>query len=226
MSHQQNQTPPPQPANDNNNKIRELEAKITALEEYCLNVDYSKIPPPSELQYLFVKTQGTGDFFDPETNDTYPYEGELVRDEPYGFGTVTYPNGTTYKGEFLVGKKHGEGVLEGPTADSSDPLQAAASAANMSSHYQTTLRYLYGNRDGLFETVYSDGRKFSDMYLYDQLTHCSRKELKDGRYGYSDALDGKRQGLDWIVDRNLKTVTLQTYENNKPKAVEQYVLKK
>ena len=223
---QQRWSPPPQPANDNNNKILELEAKIKALEEYCLNVDYVRIPPPEELKYLFVKTQGSSDYFDPEKGDVFPYEGELVNGDPSGFGTVAYGDDVVYKGNFLSGQKHGEGVLEGPTVHSSDPLQAAASAANMSSHYEVRQRYINGNRDGLFETIYKDGRKFTEVYIYDKLTHCSKKELSEGRYGYSDAMDGKRAGLDWIVDKKNKTVTLQTFENDKAKTVEQYVLKK
>ena len=226
MPDQQNRNPPPQPANDNNNKILELEAKIKALEEYCLNVDYVRIPPPAELQYLFVKTQGTSDYFDSEKNDVFSYEGELIAGEPSGQGSVFYGKGMVYRGDFLNGRKHGEGILEGPPVDRTDPLQAAASAANMTSSFEVMQRYFHGNREGLFETVYKDGRKFIDVYQYDQLTHCSRKELSDGRYGYSDTSDGKRQGFDWIVDRKNKRITLQTYEKDQPKAVEQYVLKK
>jgi hypothetical protein len=50
--------------NKNKTELATMTGKITALEEYCLNVDYVRIPPPAELQYLFVKTTGTCDFYD------------------------------------------------------------------------------------------------------------------------------------------------------------------
>ncbi len=35
--------------------IDQLEQKIAALEEYCLNVDHHNIPVPDKLSYLFQK---------------------------------------------------------------------------------------------------------------------------------------------------------------------------
>ena len=58
--------------NKNKTELATMTGKIAALEEYCLNVDYSKIPPPSELQYLFKKTTGTYEFYD---EDKYPLFG-------------------------------------------------------------------------------------------------------------------------------------------------------
>ena len=45
-------------------EMSHLKDKVKALEEYCLNVDYIKFPPPQAVQYLFVKTTGTVDYYE------------------------------------------------------------------------------------------------------------------------------------------------------------------
>ncbi len=38
------------------------------------------------------------------------YQGNLEEGEPYGFGTMVYPNGTHYQGEFVNGYREGRGT--------------------------------------------------------------------------------------------------------------------
>lgn len=42
------------------------------------------------------------------------YTGGWAGDCPSGWGIVQYASGQVYRGEFLVGKRHGEGTLFGP----------------------------------------------------------------------------------------------------------------
>ena len=74
-----------------------LEERIAALEEYCLNVDYTRFPVPKPLEYLFKKTTGTYEFHDnnppvddpqtPATDSEYPspVRMELLRRQPVQF---------------------------------------------------------------------------------------------------------------------------------------------
>ena len=38
------------------------------------------------------------------------YEGLIFEDIPNGFGRLIYDNGEFYQGEFMDGKRHGEGM--------------------------------------------------------------------------------------------------------------------
>jgi hypothetical protein len=38
------------------------------------------------------------------------YQGDLEDGEPYGFGTMVYPNGTRYRGQFVNGYREGRGA--------------------------------------------------------------------------------------------------------------------
>ena len=43
--------------------------------------------------------------------DKSQYEGEVYRLKPHGLGTLSYPSGCKFVGEFCDGDPHGEGIL-------------------------------------------------------------------------------------------------------------------
>ena len=232
MPDQQNRNPPPQPANDNNNKILELEAKIKALEEYCLNVDYVRIPPPAELQYLFVKTQGTCQVFDdnPANNglDTqnYSYQGEMIKGKPSGRGKIFYNNDLYYEGEFLNGKKHGSGVFSRANNNGGGNPGSKQLTGNflqdigqllqglvVNANFKEDQRYIHGVKDGIFCTTHGDDRKFYEVYEGNKKQHCTKRVFPNGVWGYYDQQNDLQHGHDMIISPDNKLITV-TYHMN------------
>ena len=184
-----------------------MQQKIAALEEYCLNVDYTRFPVPKPLEYLFKKTTGTYEFHDnnppvdrcPDgSNDQYPlmmetgvyaYEGELINGKPGGNGTIKYGEkkglfGTyscTYTGTFLNGMKHGNGQLE------------VKGSGGLACIYQQ--RYSYDKKDGIFVIKYDDGNIVSHTYFDDKVQHVRKVVRNLGKsLQYNDMKDDLRHG--------------------------------
>ena len=180
--------------NKNKTELATMTGKITALEEYCLNVDYIKFPPPQAVQYLFVKTTGTCDFYDnnppvdrcPEGSDkrrpvmigggVYAYEGEMINGKPGGNGTIKYgekkdwDNKTyscTYTGTFLNGMKHGTGKLE------------VKGKGDFACIYEQ--RYTYDKKDGIFVIKYDNGNVVTQVFLDDKRQHVRKDVSSEDR---------------------------------------------
>ena len=75
--------------------------KITALLVLLFSSSISALPDcPSNPNEYFNNCYGTW-----TASDGYKYEGEWVDNQQHGEGTAYYPNGTTFVGEFVYGKR-------------------------------------------------------------------------------------------------------------------------
>ena len=110
--------------------------RTQALENYVLNVDHHRIPPPNDLKDLFSKSVGS--YVDTAGNK---YTGELIRGVASGLGVLEFVNGDKFEGEFVNGMMHGFGTY-------SSAMQAFSSKER---------RYL-NNIEGLVTTTFFDGR--------------------------------------------------------------------
>jgi hypothetical protein len=194
-----------------------MEQKIAALEEYCLNVDYTRFPVPKPLEYLFKKTTGTYEFHDNNPpvdkfyreilpvmilKGKYEYEGELINGKPGGNGTIKYGEkkglfGTyscTYTGTFLNGMKHGNGQLE-----------VKGSGSDVCIYQQ---RYSYDKKDGIFVIKYDNDRTISTPYVDDTKRNVMKFEAEDGKiHRYTDMKDDLWHGhlIDYTIDEKIET---------------------
>ncbi len=171
---------------------------IAVLEEYCLNVDYTRFPVPKPLDYLFKKTTGTY-----IAAGKYSYEGELINGKPGGNGTIKYGDKSdhssntyscTYTGTFLNGMKHGNGQLE------------VKGSGLFACIYQQ--RYSYDKKDGIFVIKYDRGNTVTQAYLLDK-RQLVRKFVKSDKthFGYFDMKDDLYHGnkIDFTLDFRINT---------------------
>jgi len=53
--------------------------------------------------------------------ENFPYDGEVDKDgEKHGFGSFIYNDGSVYDGEWLHGKRNGQGELRCPSDENYD----------------------------------------------------------------------------------------------------------
>jgi hypothetical protein len=151
--------------------VKDMQAKITALEEYCLNVDHHNIPVPEKLNYLFTKTQGTYKW----SNATYT--GDLIRGIPSGVGKMVLDNGNTNEGQYVNGKKHGN---------------IAAVFKKTGSRQECTWKY--DKKDGISTETHPDGRVAHGVFIAGVQQHVVTWKHPSGLNEYIDNRDGKIHG--------------------------------
>ena len=169
--------------------VGQLETKIAALEEYCLNVDHHNIPVPEKLQYLFTKTQGTYKW----SNSTYT--GELIRGKPSGVGKSVWDDGNTYEGQYVNGMKHGSVTL----IQKSDGMKIEVT-------------WKHDKEDGISKATFSDGTVVYGVFKDHIQQHVNKWIYPSGIHEYNNIKDGELHGHSIEYYTTEDYIVVYTYE--------------
>ena len=175
--------------------IFELKAKLKTLEDYALNVDDFKIPPPADLEYLFKRRK----YQTLVLPDNSTYVGDVIRGKPHGEGKLTSANGKTItEGGFLKGKLHGH-----------------CSVYNLTNLARSEASYSYGVKHGISITRWDNGLVNEEVW-----DEGINKMVTRSRYGdnwYFNSIDNegfRQQSLSY--DRSNLMITVEFYVKSSP----------
>ena len=187
-----------------NSKLKEwvlfLKGKILLLEDYALNVDHHRLPPPPELSYLVQTEHGDCSFAKDDRCSSDRYSGDLIEGRPSGRGKFVWACGDVFEGQFVNGKMHGRGLFR---------------KAGLDGYSREETRYC-GAVEGLATATHSDGRVVQGCYVAGKAEGVFKTSYTGStKVEFTEYSDGKPEGLELTYDRDKKQVLVCENSNGK-----------
>lgn len=131
--------------------------------------------------------------------DNTNYSGGLKNNLPHGSGTISYPSGTVYRGEFEAGQRSGEGIwisTEGFTyrGQWQDDLYHGFGTLKVPGYFVYRGNWADAKREGQGIQAWNDGRQYEGSWKADQPDGKGVMFYPDGTYYVGQWLKGNKHG--------------------------------
>ncbi|KAJ3425739.1 radial spoke head 1 [Anaeramoeba flamelloides] len=187
--------------------IEECFEFLTNLEKFFYN----------NIGHTEKKNQNTNDNYSPFCNpkrfliytysNTIKYIGTMSYGKPIGKGSLQYPNGTIFEGNFLDGEKNGIGMIRYSSGSiltgiwkNGKPNGLCKLKLKGNSNFIGN--YLNGEKHGFGTTLFENGTIYRGCFKDDQINGKGCWEYTNGDIYYGSVIDGKKHGFGFLMTKD------------------------